>query len=647
MNDEGRRPRIALYAVGSMVAVLTLLAAAWIAVDSAARDASREFAQRTRELEVSIAANAMAESFLVSVNQSKLIAAYSFPEYFRGLRDETSMRRLLETQRLQMPEILANAYFDEHERELLSFAGNREADTALVSSAKTARSWFSAHEEPYIVAYSDRETIFAFYHPVSRDGSLAGTFACAVDLGPATARYLSPLEGHSGRRAYLVGMDGRILWSSKPEDRGLPFKGTSVKGEAIAEKSFELGKYGFRVVAIDDEAALRAEGLPARSLRNMVFGASIASLAALAAMAFGLVISERRRRSLLEAEKRLEAVAAEREKALVASELRYETLFVRASDAIVLMDVTGKILRCNPRTALTFACGERGLVGKRPLDLSPPMQGAKPSAEALAEFMQLGRDRFPEPISFEWRLKRADGTEFDAEMSLSIIEAEGTRYVQAILRDVTERKRELLLLRESLEEREVILRELHHRVKNNLQYVQSLIGLQRDSATPEADRALAKIQDRVSALALAYLAAADRPETLIIDAPVYLLAICDDVRNAAILEDTRLDISLECEGLPIGLDAAISLGLILRELLDNAAQHGYGPGGEGPVQVSFSRSEGGAVLSVRDRGSGPAEGWRDGLGHTLARALASQLSGSLELSVEKPGFSAILAFPLA
>ena len=266
--------------------------------------------------------------------------------------------------------------------------------------------------------------------------------------------------------------------------------------------------------------------------------------------------------------------------------------------------------------------------------------------------MQRAHDIVPAPITFEWGFLRADGSTFVAELSLSVVASGGTHYVQAILRDITERKRQLRLLQESLDEREILLRELHHRVKNNLQFIESLIELQKSSVGSEAKAALAKAQSRVAALATAYLAAADRPETLIIETPAYIRAVCDLAQNAADAEGTRLAITLSCEELPIGLDAAISIGLILRELLENSAQHGYGKGKAGAVEIAFAHvleegNRGTVRLTVRDFGIGLREGCEEGLGLSLVRAMTAQLSGTLELAKATPGLAAILRFPIA
>jgi two-component sensor histidine kinase len=108
-----------------------------------------------------------------------------------------------------------------------------------------------------------------------------------------------------------------------------------------------------------------------------------------------------------------------------------------------------------------------------------------------------------------------------------------------------------------------------------------------------------------------------------------------------------LDAAIECEGLRLSLEVAVSLGLILRELVDNVGRHAYPVGSGGTLEVSLSRDGGsGARLAVRDRGRGLSGELKDGLGLTVARALAAQVSGVLEIADAGPGVSATLRFPI-
>ncbi len=130
---------------------------------------------------------------------------------------------------------------------------------------------------------------------------------------------------------------------------------------------------------------------------------------------------------------------ARAESALRESEGRYRMLFESASDAIFLM-ADGRFADCNARTLEVFGCAREEILGHHPADFSPPEQRDGSPSAPLAE-ARMRATLEGEPQSFEWLHCRKDGTPFDAEVSLARVEWRGKVYLQAIVRDVTERRR--------------------------------------------------------------------------------------------------------------------------------------------------------------------------------------------------------------
>jgi two-component sensor histidine kinase len=196
---------------------------------------------------------------------------------------------------------------------------------------------------------------------------------------------------------------------------------------------------------------------------------------------------------------------------------------------------------------------------------------------------------------------------------------------------VEERTREL-------HEKEVLLKEIHHRVKNNLQVICSLVGLQADSSQDETVRAvLSDVTDRVRSMALVHEKLYQSSDLSQIDFAEYARGLLGYLwrahGNAAAV--VRLTLDLELVALPI--DTAVPCGLILNELAGNALKHAFPGRSEGEVTVSLRESVDGRIcLCVDDNGVGLPAGldWRQAqsLGLHLVQLLSRQLDAEVEYS---------------
>lgn len=185
-----------------------------------------------------------------------------------------------------------------------------------------------------------------------------------------------------------------------------------------------------------------------------------------------------------------------------------------------------------------------------------------------------------------------------------------------------------------LGEREVLLREVHHRVKNNLQVVASLVNLQSDAvADDEARAALRQMRARVEAMALVHRRLYGGDDLRTVDAADYLGDLARLLGGTYAWVGAELD--AELDSVALDADTAVPLGLATAELVANAFEHGVSAGG-GRVRLSLTRVPGGRlVLAVEDDGPGLPPGTAappDGsLGLQLASDLALQLGGRLEM----------------
>ena len=222
--------------------------------------------------------------------------------------------------------------------------------------------------------------------------------------------------------------------------------------------------------------------------------------------------------------------------------------------------------------------------------------------------------------------RKPDGTLVDLDVyAAPIRDQDGTLFAAlGIALDISVRAAAERKLRVMLDEREILLREADHRIKNSLQLVVSLLSLQvRHAASAETIDALTNAIARVNAVAEAHLALQMSDDLQTVEFSDMLAAICKRL-NA--LSDV-LRVACEC-GAPVMLemDRAIPLGLIISELITNALRHAYGRGQEGEVHVTAGPQGDDIVITVRDFGAGfDCDTRRPGLGSRVTGSLAAKI----------------------
>ena len=245
---------------------------------------------------------------------------------------------------------------------------------------------------------------------------------------------------------------------------------------------------------------------------------------------------------------------------------------------------------------------------------------------------------------------RKDGTEFPAEISLSPLETAEGILVTAAIRDITDRRRIEEEIKRSLSEKELLLKEVHHRVKNNLQVVCSLLRLQEGTLADE--RALAAVresQTRVGAMALIHELLHKSTDLVRVDFSEYLKTLSGQLVATYAADRRQIIVGFETEAASLSLDTGVPCALIAHELVANSLQHAFPDGRSGEITVSFREIEPGAfMLSVADTGVGLATGLdlqaMPSLGLRLVHALTSQLRGHLAVDSGPGGTTVRLEF---
>ncbi len=225
---------------------------------------------------------------------------------------------------------------------------------------------------------------------------------------------------------------------------------------------------------------------------------------------------------------------------------------------------------------------------------------------------------------------------------------EGIRYGQAemeILKFVSgqvamaiHRKNAEAQLRSSLKEKDVLLRELHHRVKNNMQVISSLLNLQaRRISDPTVLEMFKDSQRRIRSMALVHERLYQSSDLSRIEFSTYLRNLATHLFHSCQADSSRIRLLLDTEEVYLNINTAIPCGLIVNELVSNAFKHAFPGGRSGEVEVSFRRLEGdGYQLRVRDDGIGFPENFdprqTESLGLQIVDTLVTQLNGQISIT---------------
>ena len=250
----------------------------------------------------------------------------------------------------------------------------------------------------------------------------------------------------------------------------------------------------------------------------------------------------------------------------------------------------------------------------------------------------------------EFRVKRADGSYIWVNNKRSVVHDKTGEAIAIVgnVRDISVHKQQLEKLDRSLKEKQTLLAEIHHRVKNNLAIVSSLIELQKEEVDEELKPAFENVQSRIKSIALIHEKLYEKTIFSEVELAGYLRELSSMISDTYYSKEKRISIDLELEDVKVDMTSAVPVGLICNELINNSFKHAFHNQKQGRVSIRLKDLGDSTEVSVSDTGKGLPDDFNlnsaNSLGVTLLQVLTQQIKGELK-TVGSSGAMFVLTFP--
>jgi PAS domain S-box-containing protein len=316
------------------------------------------------------------------------------------------------------------------------------------------------------------------------------------------------------------------------------------------------------------------------------------------------------------------------------AEAKYRGIFENAVEGIFQTTPAGRFINCNPATAAILGYDTPDELIEKVTDIEHQLYVDPQQRHELFEMMMNRLD----VKNFEVEYYRKNGSRQWVIISAHPIfnEKGKIEYIDAIMLDIAERKRAEEQIRNSLNEKEILLKEIHHRVKNNLQIISTLLDLQSDSFVEDQSRRFFEdCQNRIRTMAMIHEKLYEASDFVSIDFGEYLKNLTNSLFTTYV-SDRRITLTVEAGEVVLEIDDAIPCGLIVNELVSNSMKYAFPEGRTGNLAVRLHVGDDDLItLTVEDNGVGlPYDlDFRETetLGLQLVNLLVKQLRGEIEL----------------
>jgi PAS domain S-box-containing protein len=325
------------------------------------------------------------------------------------------------------------------------------------------------------------------------------------------------------------------------------------------------------------------------------------------------------------------------EKLLIDSEEKYRYMFAKNPQPMWIYDLeTLNILEVNDAAIKHYGYSRDEFLSMTLKEIRPPED-----IPALLDDLELTRSEL-NPAG-EWRHIKKDCSVINVEITSHSVSFNGKPARHVLIKDITERLQFEKQLTDALKEKEILLREVHHRVKNNFQVIVSLLSLQSDLITdPLILNAFKESRNRIKSMALIHELLYQESNFESIDIKHYVKNLVDYLRRSYADTKSNFDISIDMEDIQIEIDTIIPCGLIINELISNSIKHAFPDGRDGEIHISFKKiSMESYCLILRDNGIGIPKNIdrsnHKSLGMMLINTLTKQINGELYIESSDKG----------
>ena len=337
----------------------------------------------------------------------------------------------------------------------------------------------------------------------------------------------------------------------------------------------------------------------------------------------------------------------EAERAFTQGQDLYRTLVEALPEAMLLTDLRHHVIMANHQALKLYGYRSiKEMAGKNAMDFIAPED--RPAARQDAPEWTIAG----EPRGKEYKMISRDGFAFPAEVRGFLIRdtEDQPRAIITLVRDISERKKAEDQIKASLREKDALLKEIHHRVKNNLQVISSLLHLQcRYIKDEDARRVFKETQNRVWTMGLIHEKLYQSQDLTRINLAAYIRGLVAGLASAYdVIPGSKTGFRFEMADIFLEINKAVPCGLIVNELVSNALKYAFPGEGRGEILIGLRPEAGEVELRIRDNGVGfPRElDFRKmpSLGLQLVTNLVQQLDGRIELNREG-GSEFVITFP--